>query len=164
MMDETARKKRRLDREKRTLDVPRPTRRYQAFEAELTPNPRFDPSTRINENPTTSSSSRQATNPTISRKKAGKQRAVQSMEQESEYQMQMDLDNDLLAGAGQVRAGEFVAYPGLRGLESNDVWNDLETMGVSHQFLLSHRLREARKEPFTIKREGELTKRYFTFL
>lgn len=41
-MEDVARKRRRLDREKRTLDGPRPARRHQVFETELIRNPEYD--------------------------------------------------------------------------------------------------------------------------
>jgi len=142
MMDETARKKRRLDREKRTLDVPRPTRRYQAFEAELTPNPRFDPSlaSQSHENSLAGPSrlqgqdllSAHGRDTSAFRKKAGKQRVAAIQQEVDELQMKdreaIELDSEAV---DQGRAGEFVAYPGLRGLETQDIWNDLDNMGVS---------------------------------
>lgn len=41
-MDDVSRKRRKLDREKRLLDGPRPARRHQVFETELVRNPLFD--------------------------------------------------------------------------------------------------------------------------
>jgi hypothetical protein len=41
-LDEASRKRRKLDREKRSLDGPRPARRHQIFETELVRNPDYD--------------------------------------------------------------------------------------------------------------------------
>ncbi|PWN36050.1 uncharacterized protein FA14DRAFT_51305 [Meira miltonrushii] len=41
-LDDVSRKRRKLDREKRTLDGPRPARRHQIFETELVRNPDYD--------------------------------------------------------------------------------------------------------------------------
>lgn len=48
-MNESARKRRKLDREKRSLDGPRPARRHQIFETELVRNPDYDRKMRLHQ-------------------------------------------------------------------------------------------------------------------
>lgn len=109
MMDEYSRKRRRLDREKRTLDAPRPARRHQIFETELVRNP-----DRLHI-PLTSSSLPEDAEPTrasgskLGRKQSAKRKAL----------------------AREIEAGdEFVAYPDLKGLAEADVMMDIEQMGI----------------------------------
>lgn len=44
-MDDVSRKRRKLEREKRLLDAPRPARRYQLFQTEVIRNPEWQPPT-----------------------------------------------------------------------------------------------------------------------
>lgn len=109
MMDEFSRKRRRLDREKRALDAPRPARRHQIFETELVRNPArlhipLDPSSLADE---TEHFSANDTNST--RKQSAKRKSL----------------------AREIEAGdEFVAYPDLKGLAEADVMVDIEQMGI----------------------------------
>ncbi|PWN51772.1 hypothetical protein IE53DRAFT_36999 [Violaceomyces palustris] len=109
MMDDLSRKRRKIDREKRTMDQPRPIRRHQAFEAELVRNPnRIAHSGYLN-----AAGAESIVDTPVSSKKrkaaAAKRRAaVEETEAASEY----------------------VAYPDLRGLNENDVWLDIERMGI----------------------------------
>ena len=108
MMDEFSRKRRRLDREKRTLDAPRPARRHQIFETELVRNP-----DRLHvplEAAMTDEAERAEAN-------AGKATRKQSAKRKA-------LARELEAG------DEFVAYPDLKGLAEADVMMDIEQMGI----------------------------------
>ncbi|CCF49854.1 hypothetical protein NDA10_000530 [Ustilago hordei] len=106
MMDEFSRKRRRLDREKRTLDAPRPARKHQIFETELVRNPDrlhipLQSSAQIMDD---------AENGRPGRKGAAKRKAMASRE---------------------IDAGDqFVAYPDLKGLAEADVMTDIEQMGI----------------------------------
>ncbi|SAM85631.1 uncharacterized protein UBRO_08212 [Ustilago bromivora] len=106
MMDEFSRKRRRLDREKRTLDAPRPARKHQIFETELVRNP-----DRLHI-PLQSSAQMMddAESGRPGRKGAAKRKAMASRE---------------------IDAGDqFVAYPDLKGLAEADVMTDIEQMGI----------------------------------
>lgn len=106
MMDEFSRKRRRLDREKRTLDAPRPARKHQIFETELVRNP-----DRLHI-PLQSSAQMMddAESGRPGRKGAAKRKAMASRE---------------------IDAGDqFVAYPDLKGLVEADVMTDIEQMGI----------------------------------
>ncbi|KIS66382.1 uncharacterized protein UMAG_05376 [Mycosarcoma maydis] len=109
MMDEFSRKRRRLDREKRTLDAPRPARRHQIFETELVRNP---DRLHIPLNSSTLAEDAEATHANGSkaaRKPSTKRKAL----------------------AREIEAGdEFVAYPDLKGLAEADVMMDIEQMGI----------------------------------
>ncbi|SPO29170.1 uncharacterized protein UTRI_06119 [Ustilago trichophora] len=109
MMDEFSRKRRRLDREKRTLDAPRPARRHQIFETELVRNPDrlhipLEPSMTAEE-----AERGEANGNKSGRKASAKRKAL----------------------AREIEAGdEFVAYPDLKGLAEADVMMDIEQMGI----------------------------------
>lgn len=106
MMDEFSRKRRRLDREKRTLDAPRPARKHQIFETELVRNPDrlhipFESSAAVEEAEGGKAGGR---------KQAAKRKAMASREMDA--------------------GDEFVAYPDLKGLAEADVMMDIEQMGI----------------------------------
>ncbi|SOV01925.1 uncharacterized protein UDID_08212 [Ustilago sp. UG-2017a] len=106
MMDEFSRKRRRLDREKRTLDAPRPARKHQIFETELVRNPDrlHIPLQSFAQMMDDAESGRPG------RKGAAKRKAMASRE---------------------IDAGDqFVAYPDLKGLAEADVMTDIEQMGI----------------------------------
>ncbi|TKY88023.1 hypothetical protein EX895_003119 [Sporisorium graminicola] len=109
MMDEFSRKRRRLDREKRTLDAPRPARRHQIFETELVRNPDrlhipLDPPSRAED-----AERAQANGSKAGRKQSAKRKALAR-----------EID----------AADEYVAYPDLKGLAEPDVMMDIEQMGI----------------------------------
>ncbi|KAF6767230.1 Sds3-like protein [Kalmanozyma brasiliensis GHG001] len=109
MMDEYSRKRRRLDREKRTLDAPRPARRHQIFETELVRNPDrlhipLDPAALMQ-----GGERAEVNGAKGGRKGSAKRKAI----------------------AREIDAGdEFVAYPDLKGLAEADVMMDIEQMGI----------------------------------
>ncbi|CDW99309.1 hypothetical protein [Sporisorium scitamineum] len=110
MMDEFSRKRRRLDREKRTFDAPRPTRRHQIFETELVRNPDrlhipLDPLSQAAED----AERAQANGSKAGRKQSAKRKALAR-----------EFD----------AADEYVAYPDLKGLAEADVMMDIEQMGI----------------------------------
>ncbi|SNX87459.1 uncharacterized protein MEPE_06169 [Melanopsichium pennsylvanicum] len=110
MMDELGRKRRRLDREKRTLDAPRPARRHQIFETELVRNPDrlHIPLEHSVQQEAERGDPKEAKS--CGRKQAAKRKA---------------LARDL-----EAREDDFVAYPDLKGLPESDIMMDIEQMGI----------------------------------
>ncbi|CBQ70159.1 conserved hypothetical protein [Sporisorium reilianum SRZ2] len=109
MMDEFSRKRRRLDREKRTLDAPRPARRHQIFETELVRTPDrlhipLEPPSQAGD-----ADRAQANGSKAGRKQSAKRKALAR-----------EID----------AADEYVAYPDLKGLAEADVMMDIEQMGI----------------------------------
>lgn len=106
MMDEYSRKRRRLDREKRTLDAPRPARRHQIFETELVRNP---DRLHMSSEPAALGGEAERVAHKAGRKQSAKRKAL----------------------ASEIEAGdEFLAYPDLKGLAEADVMMDIEQMGI----------------------------------
>ncbi|GAK67229.1 uncharacterized protein PAN0_017c5455 [Moesziomyces antarcticus] len=108
MMDDFSRKRRRLDREKRTLDAPRPARRHQIFETELVRDP-----DRVHiPLPSAAADTTDRANPNASRTDRQQSAKRKAIAREIE------------------RGDEFVAYPDLKGLAEVDVMMDIEQMGI----------------------------------
>ncbi|KAK0540081.1 hypothetical protein OC842_000655 [Tilletia horrida] len=119
MMNDTARKRRRLEREKRLIDVPRPARRHQTFETELVPNPdrQYSAALRARRreiavaDATAAVAAVSATNPEAARRAAA---VVQQLQE----------------GAADDDANDYVAYPEVKGLDDGELWSDLDRMGI----------------------------------
>ncbi|KAK0557902.1 NAPDH-dependent diflavin reductase [Tilletia horrida] len=119
MMDDTARKRRRLEREKRLIDAPRPARRHQTFETELVPNPdrQYAAALRARKrelaiaDATAAATSLSQSNPEAAHKAAA---LVQRLQE----------------NAVEEDANDYVAYPEVKGLDETELWTDLDRMGI----------------------------------
>ncbi|KDN45888.1 hypothetical protein K437DRAFT_256409 [Tilletiaria anomala UBC 951] len=115
MMDDLSRKRRKLDREKRALDAPRPPRRHHVFETELVRNPE-----RITRGGT-------ATKAGDSSKSANARESGAATSSGKSKKRQGTLRKSGLEGEEE-QVGEYVAFPDIRGLE-DEAYHDLEAMG-----------------------------------
>ncbi|KAL9933287.1 hypothetical protein V8E36_008005 [Tilletia maclaganii] len=120
MMDDTARKRRRLEREKRLIDVPRPARRHQTFETELIPNPerQYAAALRARRREIAVGEATAAVAAVSARDPEQARRAAVVVQQLQEVAAEDD-------------ANDYVAYPEVKGLDEGELWSDLDRMGVS---------------------------------
>ncbi|KAE8233131.1 hypothetical protein CF326_g1826 [Tilletia indica] len=118
MMDEAARKRRRLEREKRLIDVPRPARRHQTFETELVPNPNLQYSAAL-----------RARRREIAIADASAAVAAAGPSHPESARRAAAVVQHLQEGAAEEDASDYVAYPEVKGLDENELWSDLDRMG-----------------------------------
>ncbi|CEH13856.1 hypothetical protein CBOM_01750 [Ceraceosorus bombacis] len=113
-MDDLSRKRRKLEREKRNLDVPRPPRRYQLFQTELIRNPEWQIQLALQQSEVESSKR----NGAVSGSRGEKRHASMLQDEWADSRA-------------------FVAFPDLRGLGDQDAWQDMEHMGIRPEFRMN---------------------------